>query len=151
MKTVRISLVATLFACCVAAADTSSWQNLASLRDGQKVDIRTTAGDSHGEFVRFDAQAVTIRDRKGEHSLAKSDVTRVSLAKRRRGIWIGAIAGAAGGLAAGAALGSRLANESGGDFNNLKPAVTAGCAVAGAAIGAAVGAAVRRETVIYRR
>ena len=54
-------------------------------------------------------------------------------------------------VAAGAALGSRLANESGGDFNNLKGAVTGGCAAGGALIGMAVGAAVRRGTVVYQR
>jgi len=144
-------VLAALIACCALAAADNSWQNLAALKPGQAIDVRTTAGDAHGEFVRFDANAITIRDRKGEHSLAQADVTRVALAKRKRGIWIGALAGGGGGLAVGAALGSRLANESGGDFNNLKPAITAGTAAAGALIGAGIGAAVRRGTVIYQR
>ena len=44
-----------------------------------------------------------------------------------------------------------MANESGGDFANLKGPVAAGCAVGGALIGAAIGASVRRPTVIYQR
>jgi hypothetical protein len=133
------------------AADTSSWQNLSAIRSGQKIEVLTAGDRFTGDFVRFDAQAITIRDKKGERSLAQSDVNRVATAKRSRGIWIGVAAGAAGGLVAGSLLGERLANESGGDFRNLKPAVTGACAGAGALIGAAIGASLRRGTVIYRK
>ena len=133
------------------AADTSSWQNLSAIRTGQKVEVRTTGDRVTGEFVRFDAQAVTIREKKGERSLAQADVSRVSMAKGSRGIWIGVIAGAAGGLVVGALLGERLANESGGDFANLKPAIAGACGGAGALIGAAIGASVRRGTLIYKK
>jgi len=134
-----------------AAADTSSWQNLAALKPGQKIDVRTRTGNFNGEFLHFDPQGITIRDKNGERALAQADVDRVSLAKRSRGIWIGLIAGAGGGVVVGSALGTRLANESAGDFNNLKGAVTGGCAAAGALIGTAIGASVRRGTVVYRR
>jgi hypothetical protein len=150
MRTLRIALLCALLVWGAVAADTS-WQNLAAIKPGQKIDVRSAGGGFHGEFVRFDAQGITIRDKKGERSVAQAEVSRVSIAKGSRGIWIGAIAGAAGGLAAGAALGSRLANESGGDFNNLKGAVTGGCAAAGALIGTAIGAAVRRGAVVYQR
>jgi hypothetical protein len=133
------------------AADTSSWQNLGAIAAGQKIDVHTARDRYTGEFVRFDAQALTMRDKKGERSLAQSEVYRVSIAKRSRGVWIGVVAGAAGGLVVGALLGERLANESGGDFANLKPAITGAVGGVGALIGAAVGASVRRGTVIYKR
>ena len=150
MRTLRRALLCAVLTWSAMAADTS-WQNLAAIKAGQKIDVRSAGGAWHGEFVRFDPQGITIREKKGERSLAQAEVSRVSIAKSSRGIWIGAIAGAAGGVAAGAALGSRLANESGGDFNNLKGAVTGGCAAAGALIGTAIGAAVRRGTVVYQR
>jgi hypothetical protein len=133
------------------AADTESWQRLGAIRSGQKIEVRTSRNGFVGEFVRFDAQTLIIRDKSGERSLLASEVNRVSLPKRNRGIWIGAAAGAGGGLVAGSLLGQRLANESGGDFSNLKPAITGACAAFGALIGTAIGASVRRETVIYRK
>jgi hypothetical protein len=148
MKTVGLCLLLAVHA---LAADTASWQNLGAIRTGQKVEVRTAADRFTGEFVRFDAQAITLRDKKGERSLAQSDVNQVAIAKSSRGIWIGVVAGAAGGLLAGSLLGERLANESGGDFRNLKPAVTGACAGAGALIGAAIGASVRRAKLIYRK
>lgn len=133
------------------AADAASWQNLASLKAGQKIEVTTPAKTSKGEFVRFDAETVTLRDKQGEHSIAQAEVRRVAFPKSNRGIWIGLVSGAAGGAIAGAALAARLGNESGGDFNSLKPAITGGCAGGGALIGAAIGAGFRRNTVIYRR
>ena len=150
MRSVRILMLCALLAWSSIAAD-RSWQNLAAIKPGQRIDVRTNAGDVHGEFVRFDAQGITLREKKGERTVVQADVTQVSLAKRSRGIWIGAAAGGGGGLVAGLGLGTRLGNESGGDFNNLKPAIAAGCAGVGALIGAAIGASVRRGTVIYRR
>lgn len=147
----RIVLLCVLLAANAIAADTASWQNLAAIRAGQKIEVRTTRDRLTGEFVRFDAQAVTIRDKNGERSLAQSEINRIALSKRSRGIWIGAAAGAGGGLVAGSLLGARLANESGGDFNNLKPAIAGACAAVGALIGVAIGASARRATLIYQR
>jgi hypothetical protein len=148
MKTALLCALLTVHA---MAADTSSWQSLGAIRTGRKIEVRTPAGRFTGEFVRFDAQGVTLRDKKGERSLAQAEVNRVLLAKSSRGLWIGAVAGGGGGLIAGSLLGERLANESGGDFRNLKAAVTGACAAAGVLIGLAIGASVRRGTVIYRR
>jgi hypothetical protein len=136
---------------CAARAQQSSWERLSGLEAGQRVEVTTSAGAVKGEFVRADAQGITVREKKGERSLAQADVMKVTLPRRSRGIWIGLAIGAAGGLAAGAALGTRLENESGGDFSNLKPAVIGGCAAAGALIGAGIGAAVRRPNIIYRK
>ena len=47
-------------------------------------------------------------------------------------------------------LGARLANESGGDFASLKPAIAGACAGAGALLGAAIRwAAGNRRTTVY--
>jgi hypothetical protein len=151
MRIAKVALMGALLAGWAAAADRESWQNLAALKPGQRIDVRAVSKRWNGEFVRFDAQALTLRDKKGEHSIAQAEVTRVTLPKRSRGIWIGAIAGAGGGLVVGAAAAERLNNESGGDFANLKPAVIAITSGAGALIGTGIGAAVRRTTVIYQR
>ena len=134
-----------------AAADIASWQNLASIEAGRKIEVATANGTVIGEFVRASDEAITVRDKKGEHAIPQADVARVSLAKRTRGIWIGAIAGGAGGLVAGAALAERLGNESGGDFARVKPAIVAGCAAAAALIGAGIGSLVRRGPTVYRK
>jgi len=144
-------MLAILLLVSTALAADSSWQSLATIRAGQKVEVRTSAGTFKGEFVRFDPQGLTIREKKGERSLAQAEVTKVTLAKSSRGLWIGLAVGAAGGLVAGAALGARLENESGGDFTGIKSAVIGGCAAGGALIGLAVGAAVRRGRVVYER
>jgi hypothetical protein len=134
-----------------AGADTSVWRNLATVDHGQRVEVATREGKVKGEFVRFDDSGITVREKQGERSIPQANVSRVSIAKRSRGIWIGAAAGAAGGAIVGSAVGTRLSNESGGDFRNLKPAVTVLTAVAGALIGTVIGASVRQARVIYTR
>jgi hypothetical protein len=151
MRIFLAALLAAVLSGSGVAADSGSWQELAALRAGQRIEVATPARTSKGEFVRFDAQTLTIRDKQGEHAIAQAEVSRVTLPKSNRGLWIGAISGGAGGAIAGAALGTRLANESGGDFNNLKPVIAVGCAAGGALIGLAIGAAFRHNTVIYRR
>jgi hypothetical protein len=150
-RSIAAMLLATILAGNVVAADLGSWQNLAGLKPAQKIDVAIKSDVLSGEFVRFDDQGITIREKKGERTVAQADVRRVSLAKRSRAVWIGVAAGGGGGAAAGAALGSRLANESGGDFNNLKGAITVACAGVGALIGAVIGSSARRTTVIYRK
>lgn len=151
MRLARVVLVGLLLISCGLGTDRESWQNLAALKPGQKVEVRTADRNVSGEFVRFDDRALTLRDKKGERVITQAEVTRVSTAKKGRAIWIGAIAGAGGGLAVGAAAAERVNNESGGDFAGLKPAVIALGAGVGALIGTGIGAAVRRATVIYQR
>src|SRR4051794_4720316 len=103
------ALLALVVAVSAAAADRGVWQDLATLRAGQRVDIRTASGDVKGAFVRFDDHAITVQDKKGDHSIAQADVKRLALAKSSRAIWIGAAVGGGGGAAAGAGLGARLA------------------------------------------
>ena len=147
----RGTILWVLFTATAMAADTASWQNLGAIRAGQKIDVPSAGDRFTGEFVRFDAQAVTIRDKKGERSVPQAEVNRVLIGKGSRGIWIGVAAGAGGGWIAGSLLGERLADKSGGDFRNLKPAITGACAGVGALIGVTIGSSVRRGTIIYRR
>ena len=121
MKVVVALLITAVLPWSATAADTGSWQNLASLRSGERIEVATPAWTSKGEFVRFDAQSLTVRDKQGEHSIAQAEVRRVALPKRNRGLWIGAISGGAGGAIAGGALGVRLANESGVISPTLSP------------------------------
>jgi hypothetical protein len=144
-------MLAILMAAHAFAADVTSWRNLAELKPGMRVEISGKDAVVKGEFVRFDDQGITVRVKQGERSVAQPDVKRVALPTRSRGIWIGAVAGGGGGAIAGALLGARLENESGGDFANLRTAITGACAGAGALIGMAIGAAVRRPRVVYRK
>lgn len=151
MRSTVAVLLATILAGDMLVADTGSWQNLAALKPAQKIDVVIKTDVVTGEFVRFDDQGITVREKKGERTVAQANVRRVSLAKRSRAVWIGVAAGGAGGGAAGVALGSRLANESGGDFSNLKTAITVACAGIGALIGAVIGSVARRTQTIYRK
>jgi len=135
----------------LAAADEGAWQNLAGLKAAQKIEVVTKNDQMKVEFVRFDDHGIAVRDKKGERTIAQADVKHVRLGRRNRGIWIGAAVGGGGGAAAGAALGSRLANESGGDFDNLKGPIAVACAAVGALIGAVIGTAARRSQTIYRK
>ena len=151
MRTVAVMLVALALPRNAVAADAASWQSLAGLQPGRKIEVATKDDLIKGDFVRFNDQGITVSGKKGERSLSQAEVTHVRIAKRSRGVWIGAAAGGGGGAIVGAALGSRVANESGGDFNNLKGAITVACAAIGALIGAAVGSAVRRGETVYRK
>ena len=153
MRIVRAATLAAVLAANAAGAagDKANWNNLAGLRAGQKIEVTRDKGETvKGEFAAFDHQRITLRDRHGEQAVPRAEVKQVSLRKRNRGMWIGAGIGAGGGAAVGAALGARLANESGGDFANLKPAITGVCAGIGALVGALIGlAAASRHTTVY--
>src|SRR5262249_14342614 len=147
----RTLLSLILIAATAAGADTGSWQNLAMLEAGQNVEVATKAGTAKGEYVRFDAGAIKVRDKRGEHAVKQTDVSRVVLPGRSGGFGLGVVRGGVAGVMGGAALGGRLAKEGGGAFAGSKPAVTGATAVAGVAIGAAIGAAVRHPRVVYRK
>lgn len=139
----------------VAAGESNptSWQNLQQLATGQKIEvIKTKNGPVRGTFISFADQSITLREKQQEIAISRADVSRVRLlpAKRRRYALIGAAVGAGAGAGAGAGIGASVANESGGDFKNLKPAIIAVTAGLGALIGAVVGSvAGGRHTTIY--
>jgi len=134
-----------------AGAGRDDWQNLATIRTGSRIQVVTKDRKFTGEYIRFDNDALTVREKSGERALARGDITKVSMTKRSRGIWIGVAAGAGTGAIAGGLLGARLANESGGDFANAKGPITGLTAAVGALIGALIGGAARRAKVVYSR
>lgn len=156
MKTVAV-IVATalLVPTLMAAGDGSvtSWQNLGQLAAGQKIEVaKTKNGPLRGTFVSFSDQSITLREKQQETAIPRADVSRVRLlpAKRGRYALIGAAIGAGAGAGAGAGIGESVANESGGDFRNLKPAIIGVTAGLGALIGLVIGsAAAGRHTTIY--
>lgn len=137
------------------ASDTSatSWQNLRQLATGQEIEVTRTNGSSvRGTFISFVDQSISLREKQQELAIPRTDVSRVRLrpAKRRRYLWIGLAVGAGAGAGAGAGIGENLANESGGDFRNLKPAIIGVSAGLGALVGAVIGSVIDgRHTTIY--
>lgn len=132
----------------------SAWQNLRQLTTGQEIEVTQTKGSPvRGTFISFADESISVRDKEKEIAIPRADVSRVRLRPAGRGkyTWIGAAVGAGAGAGVGVGIGESLANQSGGDFRNLKPAiigVSAGLgAVAGLLVGSALGG---RHTTIYR-
>jgi hypothetical protein len=136
-------------------SDAASWRNLSRLAPGQSIEVTTKKGESlKGAFTTVSEASISLERQRGNVAVPRAEVARVSLRSSKRlnytlvGLGVGAVVGAG----IGAGVGGRIANESGGDFNNLKPAIiAAGCAV-GALVGALVGRGLggRGATVVYR-
>ena len=141
-----------VFLACLTPVWAGEWGNLAGIRAGQGVEVTRKSGETaRGEFVRFDEGTVSVRVKGQDTAIARAEVRRVRLTgKGRKAMWIGAAIGAGGGLGIGAAAADRIANESGGDFNGLKPAITGAMAGVGAVIGMLVGSLVGgRHATVY--
>lgn len=139
----------------MTAGDTNltDWQNFKQLVAGQEIEVTTSNGRSvQGAFISFSAQLITLQRKQKEVTIPRTDVSRVRLrqAHRRRYMWIGAALGAGAGAGVGAGIGENVANESGGDFRNLKPAIIGVSAGVGALLGALIGSVIgSRHTTIY--
>ena len=131
----------------------TSWQNLAQLTPGQDIEVTMTNGKSvQGSFLSFGDPSIGLRAKQKDITISRSDVSRVQMhpARRRRNTWIGAGLGAGAGAGVGAGIGEGVANESGGDFRNLKPAIIGISAAIGAGVGALMGSLIGgRHTTIY--
>lgn len=153
MKTIACLLSLLLVVPPAGAGDSarSTWQNLAGLRDGQRVEVLTRNSESFkGAYVRFSEESLTLRIKNNDTAIPRADVRRVRLRKGYKSLWIGLGAGAGAGALVGAAAGARLGNDSGGDFANLKPAITGAMAGVCGLIGLAIGWAVRSHpTTVY--
>ena len=134
-------------------SNVTSWQNLKQLAAGQEIEVAKTKGSSvRGTFIGFVDEAISVREKQQEIVIPRADVSRVRLrpAKSARYMWIGAAVGAGAGAGVGVGIGESVANESGGDFKNLKPAITGVSAGLGALVGAVIGSVVGgRHTTIY--
>jgi len=130
-------------------SNVNSWQNLKQLAAGQEIEVTKTKGRPvRGAFMGFVDQSISVREKQQEIAIPRADVARVQLrpAKRGRYLWIGAAVGAGAGAGVGLGIGEGVANESGGDFRNLKPAITGVSAGLGALVGAVIGSAIGGST-----
>lgn len=146
-------VTATLQPALLMAGDThlTAWQNLQQLAAGQQIEVTTTNGRSvRATFISFGDQSISLHAKQQDMTIPRTEVSRVRLrpARGRRDTWIGAAVGA--GAGAGVGIGEHVADESGGDFSNLKPAIIGICAGIGALVGTLVGTATgSRHTIIY--
>ena len=135
-------------------SNVSAWQNLRQLTAGQEIEVTKAKGSPvRGTFIAFADESISVREKQQEIAIPRADVSRVRLRPPGRGkyTWIGAAVGAGAGAGVGAGIGESLANQSGGDFRNLKPAIIGLSAGLGALVGLAVGSALgSRHTTIYR-
>jgi len=131
----------------------SPWQNLGTLAAGQQIEVERTNGTAvRGAFIGFTDQSLSVRRKLSEIAVPRAEVDRVGLRRAgyRKYAWIGAAVGGGAGAGVGAGLGEQVANESGGDFRNLKPAIIGVSAGIGALVGALIGTAVgNRHTIVY--
>jgi hypothetical protein len=136
------------------ATDAASWQNLSRLAPGQSIAVTTKKGESlKGTFVTVSEGAISLERKHQSIAVPRAEVARVSLrsSKQRQYMLIGLGVGAGAGAGIGAGMGESLANESGGDFRNLKPAVIAVVCAIGAGVGALVGSWLGgRGATVYR-
>ena len=135
-------------------SDAASWQNLSRLAPGQSIEVTTKKGESlKGTFASVSEESISLERKHQNVAVPRAEVARVSLraSKRRKYTLIGLGIGAGAGAGIGAGAGESLANASGGDFANLKPAITAVVCVIGAGVGALVGAGLGgRGATVYR-
>ena len=118
----------------------ASWDSLKQLQAGQKIEVV----DIHlkalkGQFVAISDEAISLREGKGEQSVARADVVRVSTrdsSHRTRNMLILAAVGAGAGLGGGWAIDEYARQVSGEGGSYLYTPVLA---AAGAGLGAVAG------------
>ena len=134
--------------------DAASWQNLSRLAPGQSIEVTTKKGESlKGTFVNSSEGSISLLRKSQNVAVPRAEIARVSLraSKRMNYTLAGLAIGAGAGAGIGAGMGESLANESGGDFRNLKPAVIAVVCAIGAGVGALVGSWLGgRGATVYR-
>ena len=134
--------------------DTASWRNLSRLAPGQSIEVTTKKGESlKGTFASVSDGAISLERKHQSVAVPQAEVARVSLrsSKPRNYMLIGLAVGAGAGAGIGAGMGESLANESGGDFRNLKPAIIAVVCGIGALVGTLVGSWLGgRGATVYR-
>ena len=125
----------------------SNWENLRSLRAGQKVEVfLNDLRSQRGEFLEVSHDAVSLKVENDTLRIPREQVLRVSTrekSKRLRNILIGAAIGTAAGFGAGAWVDSR-ASESGENLGRFIGFL------AGVGGGAGIGAAIPGNQTIYR-
>ncbi|MGH9710149.1 MAG: hypothetical protein ACRD37_06355, partial [Candidatus Acidiferrales bacterium] len=93
---------------CVSSAQSkqSSWENLSTLRAGQKIEIvETNLKKDTGTFAAVSDDGIRLNEATGEQTIPRASVMRVTLRENRhrgRNTLIGALVGAGAGAAIGA-------------------------------------------------
>jgi len=144
--------VANLFALVAKAADKpeASWDNLQQLKAGQRIRIvRTDLSSVTGYFASVGADSLALKTARGEQTLNRADINRITRSGGKRGR--NALIGAAVGGGAGAAVGAATGGCHPGEFICLGRGTVAGIlAGVGVVAGAVVGVAIPGHTTIYQ-
>lgn len=129
----------------------SKWENLNSLRAGEKIQVLDAAGKKHsGSFSSVTSAAIVLHGKSGDETIQRDTVLRVSAGgHRKRNILIGAAVGA-GALAAAGAAGTSGSCSSFCIGKVTRGDVTAAAAGLGAVAGAVIGAVLPTHKTIYR-
>jgi hypothetical protein len=132
----------------------SSWENLSSLRTGQKIEVIDTSSKKHtGTFSGVAGEAIRLNDATGEQTVQRAVVMRVNLQENRhrtRNTLIGAGIGAGAGAAIGP-IGHHQGSLQNPNGTFIKPGQAAAIgAVIGAVSGAVVGALWPSHVTLYR-
>jgi hypothetical protein len=126
------------------------WENIESLRKGQKIEVTTTGLRTvQGSYLDSSEAAIRLQTPQGEVSLMREEVFRVKSqeTKRKQNILVGIVVGSLAGVALGAVTDYKD-DVDGSDpgSNNGKLGGTA----VGAGIGAGIGSLFAGHRVIYR-
>lgn len=131
-----------------AQANPASWENLNTLRAGEKIQvIETNSKKASGTLVSVSAAAIVLQEDAGPQTIQKQDVRSVKLMEHGHRLRNALIGGAVG---AGAGAGIAAASWEKHGFWGGKGAGAAVGAVFGFAAGAIIGALLPSHQTIYR-
>ena len=130
--------------------DEHRWENVESLRVGQKLEVTTTQLRTlQGTYMNSSEAAIRLKTPEGEVSVMREEVFRVKSqeGKRKQNILVGVVVGALAGVVLGAVVDFKD-DVDGSDpgSNNGK----LGGSVVGAGVGAGIGSLFAGHRVIYR-
>ena len=130
--------------------DENRWENVESLRVGQKLEVTTTQLRSiRGTYLNSSEAALRLKTPQGEVSLMREEVFRVKSqeGKRKQNILVGVVVGALSGVVLGA-VADYKDDVDGSDPGSNNGKLVGG--VVGAGIGAGLGSLFAGHRVIYR-
>ena len=127
---------------------TSEWQNLAKIEPNDKVQVIDQHMRSYtGKFLSFSASGITLQTSdKGDVSIAKEDIYRVTVVSRGRGRH--ALRGLLFGAGVGAVIGGAVCASS--STKGERGSVIASTTLLSAGVGTLIGVAKQPHTPIYQ-
>lgn len=136
---------------CWAQANSNAWENLSTLRAGQKIQvIEKNKGKHSGAFLSVDNSGIKLHEKSGDTSVERENIARVTVAAHRaKHTVLGLAIGAGAGAGIGAATGGCSNSSTYGCLGASRGEIAALGAVIGAAIGAVVGAVLPSHKTIY--